>query len=245
MLLELPQSVTNREHGLTDRYSLVATDNILTKLADHAWQVASSSERQVRKESLQGKQFHVVKLEHPDYYLGDDKIQLVVTNSHNGKNSVAFHLGIFRMVCSNGLIAGNALVPAIKIPHNQSAPERAIELVLKYMDTKAASLSEAVQVMKHMQLDRVQQELLARQALLIRGFEPAKINNYSINSILEPNRVEDASNSLWNTYNTVQESVERGLYMLDEVGHARPIKSVVKQLDFNSQLFDASLKMIA
>ena len=246
MLLDLPQSALNHEHSLSNRYNLVATDNILSRLADHAWQVASSSERQVRSEAQQGKQFHVVKLEHPDFYLDNDKIQLVVTNSHNGKNSVAFHMGIFRMVCSNGLIAGNALVPALKVPHNQSNPERAIEVVLNYMTVKAKELNDAVNVMKSIILTRTQQEQLAREALLIRGFKPERINNFSIESILEPNRIEDQGTAqLWTTYNTVQESVERGLFLLDEVGQARPIKSVVKQLEFNSQLFDASLKLAA
>ena len=242
MLCTLPDSATNREHSLTDKYNLVATDNILSKLADHAWQVVSASERKVRSAQEQGKQFHVTKLEHPDYYLGEDRIQLVVTNSHNGKNSVAFHMGLFRMVCSNGLIAGNALVPAIKVPHNQKSPERAVDLVLSYMDSKAAYVSEAVSAMKQIQLQRTAQEALAYQALLIRGFEPKRINNHCIESILEPNRAGDYHDDLWTVYNTIQESVENGLFLLDEVGQARAITSVVKKLDFNSRLFDASLK---
>lgn len=245
MLLDLPESALNHEHSLTSKYNLVATDNILSRLADSAWQVTQSSERQVRKEALQGKQFHVAKLEHADYKIGDDNIQLVVTNSHNGKNSVAFHLGIFRMVCSNGLIAGNALVPAIRIPHNQKSPEAAVGLVLSYMHSKAEELTKVVQLMKNTSMERVQQEQLARQALLIRGFDPVKINKHSIETILEPNRPEDSDQSIWTVYNTVQESVERGLFLVDEVGQARPIKSVVKQLDFNSRLFDASMRFAA
>ena len=125
-------------------------------------------------------------------------------------------------------------------------PERAIEVVLNYMTVKAKELNDAVNVMKSIILTRAQQEQLAREALLIRGFKPERINNFSIESILEPNRIEDQGTAqLWTTYNTVQESVERGLFLLDEVGQARPIKSVVKQLEFNSQLFDASLKLVS
>ena len=74
---------------------------------------------------------------------------------------------------------------------------------------------------------------------------PKRINNHCIESILEPNRAGDYRDDLWTVYNTVQESVEKGLFLLDEVGQARAITSVVKKLDFNSRLFDASLKYVA
>jgi len=236
-------SANNTEHNRSGSYNLINTDDVLSKLTDTGWTIASASEKMVRVMENIGKQFHIIKLEHPDLYVGDDPINLVFSNSHDGKNAAKFRLGLFRMVCSNGLVAGDELVPSISVPHAQKQISKAIDMVINYMISKASDMHEVVQVMQKTKLLEDQKKQLAREALMIKGFKD--VNDFQIDSVLIANRPEDEGDDLWRTYNTVQESIENGLYMLDEAGKGRVIKSEVKKLDFNTKLFDTAVRLAA
>lgn len=229
-------SVINTEHNQSAKYNLINSDEILCRLVDNGWTMASVSEKKVKHP---GKQFHIAKLEHPNLMIGDDPINLVYSNSHDGKAAARFRLGLFRMVCGNGLVAGNDLIPSMSIPHNQQRTQDAINAVIEYMVYKAKDLAHMVKVMQSVALIQAEKEALATKALKIKGFK--EINKYQIQSVLDANRVEDRGIDLWRTYNTIQESIENGLYMLDENGRGREIRSEVKKLDFNTKLFDAAI----
>ena len=235
------ESIVNTEHNQSKRYHLVHSDEVIQRLIDRNWTVTSASERFVKKD--QGKQFHIIKLEHPDLMIGDDPINLVYSNSHDGKSAARFRLGLFRLVCGNGLVVGNDLVPALSIPHNQTRIDEAINLVIGYMSVKAKDLADAVTIMKTTKLTQAFKKELAKRALKIKGFK--EVNDIQVQTILDPNRPEDKGDTLWNVYNTIQESIEKGKYMLDEAGVGREIRSPVKKLDFNTKLFDAALRYAA
>lgn len=235
------ESVINTEHNQSNRYHLVHSDEVIQRLIDKDWTVAEASEKFTKKD--QGKQFHIIKLEHPDLIIGDDPMNLVYSNSHDGKAAARFRLSLFRLICGNGLVVGNDLVPALSIPHNQTRIDDAINLVIDYMSVKAKDLADAVTVMKTTKLTQAFKKELAKRALKIKGFK--EVNDIQVQTILDPNRPEDKGDTLWNVYNTIQESIEQGIYMLDENGKGREMRSPVKKLDFNTKLFDAALKYAA
>ena len=235
------ESIVNTEHNQSKRYHLIHSDEVIQRLIDKDWTVASAGEKFTRKD--QGKQFHIVKLEHPDLMIGDDPMNLVYSNSHDGKAAARFRLGLFRVVCSNGLVVGDDLVPALSIPHNQTRVQDAIEIVIEYMSVKAKDLADAVDIMKTTKLTQAFKKELAERALKIKGFK--EVNDIQIQTVLDPNRPEDKGDDLWRVYNTIQESIEQGIYMLDENGKGREIRSPIKKLDFNTKLFDAALRYAA
>ena len=43
--------------------------------------------------------------------------QILMTNSHDGKNSFQFQAGLYRLVCSNGLVIADAQFEDVKMRH--------------------------------------------------------------------------------------------------------------------------------
>ena len=43
--------------------------------------------------------------------------QILLTNSHDGKNSFQFQAGLYRLICSNGLVIADTQFEAVKIRH--------------------------------------------------------------------------------------------------------------------------------
>ena len=44
-------------------------------------------------------------------------LKLMLTNSHDGKNSFQFQAGLYRLICSNGLVIADEQFESVKMRH--------------------------------------------------------------------------------------------------------------------------------
>ena len=109
--------------GLSKHYSFVPTMKVVNDLRALGYEVVDAKQVKARKKSTDGYQKHMITFEHPDYKV--DKVkeveiadgvtetvveptteypQILLTNSHDGGNAFTLSAGIFRLVCSNGLV---------------------------------------------------------------------------------------------------------------------------------------------
>jgi hypothetical protein len=89
------------------------------------WNVVDAKEIKARKN--QGFQKHMLIFANPEIVIngadGDTVFpRILLTNSHDGKNAFTFQAGLFRLVCSNGLVIADEQFSSMKIRHMQ--PER-------------------------------------------------------------------------------------------------------------------------
>ena len=76
----------------------------------------------MHKKQTKGYQKHMLVFRHPDLMVegkdGDNVWpQIIMTNSHDGKNSFTFQAGMYRFVCSNGLVIADEEFGSMKIRH--------------------------------------------------------------------------------------------------------------------------------
>ena len=109
--------------GLSKHYSFVPTMKVVNDLRALGYECVDATQVKARKKSTNGYQKHMLTFEHPDYKIdqvkeveiADGKTetqiqkpteypQLLLTNSHDGGNAFTLSAGIFRLVCSNGLV---------------------------------------------------------------------------------------------------------------------------------------------
>ncbi len=92
--------------GLSKHYSFVPTMNVVNDLRALGYEVVDAKQVSARKKSTKGYQKHMITLEHPKYKVEGSKEypQILLTNSHDGGNAFTLSAGIFRLVCSNGLV---------------------------------------------------------------------------------------------------------------------------------------------
>ena len=89
------------------KYTHIPTDIVIKDLELLGWGVIDAKEVKARKQV--GFQKHLVVFRNPDVVINgknEDIVypQILLTNSHDGKNSFSFQAGLFRMICENGLV---------------------------------------------------------------------------------------------------------------------------------------------
>ena len=142
----------------------------------------------------------------------------------------AYHLslGLYRVVCLNGLVVKSAGIEDIRVRHSgrESLITDVIEGSYKIIDAAPAALAQ-VEQWQHLQLSPPEQEVLAEAALELRD----SALEVQPRALLAPRRWEDGDPSrdrdLWRTLNVTQENLMRGgVQGRNEQGQWRRLRGV-------------------
>lgn len=221
---------------VSNRYSFADSEYYLQKFIDADWTIHSA--RQVSKSEYAP---HQVILRNNDIAtVGDLLPQLIFTNSHNGIKKMTIDTGIYRLVCSNGLVVPTSITQSLSIKH--------IDLGDSTTDTIVNSFYEKVPIIMN-NIDRMRNKILTDDeidnftynALQIRFTNAVGIN---INDVVKPLRLEDNSDDLWTVFNVVQEKLIRGGIQLPSKRHSRPINNFVNDNNINTKLWELAEQYI-
>lgn len=221
---------------VSDRYSFADSEYYLQKFIDADWFIHSA--RQVSKSEYAP---HQVILRNNDIAtVGDLLPQLIFTNSHNGIKKMTMDTGIYRLVCSNGLVVPTSITQSLSIKH--------LDLGDSTTDTIVNSFYEKVPIIMN-NIDRMRNKILTDDeidnftynALQIRFTNAVGIN---INDVVKPSRIEDYSDDLWTVFNVVQEKLIRGGIQLPSKRHSRPINNFVNDNNINTKLWELAEQYI-
>ena len=245
---------------VSDKYLFVNTETIIDDLAKLNWFPVDAAQRKARK--AEGTIFskHMVAFQNPDIKItskdGDDAYpRILLTNSHDGMQAFKFSVGIFRLVCSNGLVIADEQFSDFKIKHKGYTFGELRNVVKQAVE----DLPNKVQVMNDMKnrtLSQEEKNKLALDAMLIRaGIKPnsdkAKEFDYdaeTIEDILDPKREADKGDDLWRVFNVIQEKITQGDFHAALTGakvrKVRKIKSFEKDMKVNKELFKLATNLI-
>ena len=247
--------------NVTKKYLFVNTEQIIDDLDKLGWKPVTAAMRKSRgKETIFSK--HMVTFQNPDIKItgtdGDDSYpRIIMTNSHDGLQAFKFSVGIFRLVCSNGLVVADEKFSEFKIRHKGYTFSELRDVVSKAVKDLPNKV-EVLNKMKNKILTKDEKEKLALDAMLIRaGITPdsdkAKKFEYdkeTIEDILDPKRKEDKGDDLWKVFNVVQEKITQGEFHAalkgaqTKVRKVRKIKSFEKDLQVNKELFKLATALI-
>jgi hypothetical protein len=245
--------------NVSNKYLFVNTETIIDDLEKLGWKPVTVAQRKSRGTNTIFSK-HMVSFQNPDIKItsknGDDAFpRIILTNSHDGMQAFKFSVGIFRLVCSNGLVVADEQFSDFKIKHKGYTFGELRNVVKQAV----ADLPNKVQVMNDMKnrtLTQDEKNKLALDAMLIRaGIKPnsdkAKEFNYdaeTIEDILEPKREADKGNDLWRVFNVVQEKITQGDFHAALTGakvrKVRKIKSFEKDIKVNKELFKLATALV-
>ncbi len=114
--------------------------------------------------------------------------------------------GMLRFVCTNSMIAGDRF-EEVRVPHKGNIQHDIIEGVYTVAED-FPRLIDASEAMKETRLSADEQRLLGEVSLVARYGEDE--SPVTPDQIINPRRHEDVGQSLWQTYNVIQENVIRG-----------------------------------
>ena len=225
---------TEKAPHLTDKYIQTPTSRVVEDLMNLGWQVTKALE--VRSRKYKGFQKHVVVFRNPDIMIkgkdGDDAFpQILLTNSHDGKAAFNFRVGIFRLVCSNGLVISDADFSNVSIRHINYTFE-SLQAKVAEMIAKLPNLVNKINTFKQTQLTEEQMKDFATKAMQLRTKQQVNVLE-----ILTAERPQDEGNDLWVVFNRIQEKLTGGSYRAGR-RKARSVKNFQKDIELNEQLFE-------
>jgi hypothetical protein len=237
--------------GTSEKYAHISTFQIIQDMEKLGWGVVDA--KQVRARKGDGYQKHLVVFRNNDIVIngedGDHAYpQILLTNSHDGKNAFTFTAGLFRMVCENGLVICSKEFENLKIRHYGYDFEE-LKKVIGTMVEKLPLTVESMNLFKKKKLRKEQIFEFAKKAAAIR-FGADQLENITINysTLVTPTRPEDKGDDLWSVFNVVQEKLVHGMFEYisgTKLRKARKIKNFKQDLDLNAKLYELAVEYAA
>jgi hypothetical protein len=235
------------KHGssnVSEKYSHIPTERVMDDMAALGWNVVDAKEIKARQN--QGFQKHMLIFANPEIVIngadGDTVFpRILLTNSHDGKNAFSFQAGLFRLVCSNGLVIADEQFGKMKIRH-MGYDFEALQSLITEMVEKLPLTVESMNRFKNKQLSEDQKQKFALEALGLRFDTDNK--TFNVDEFLTPTRKEDEGNDLWSVFNLVQEKLVNGMvdYRAGSKNRkARRIKNFQQDVKLNSELYELAL----
>lgn len=235
------------KHGsdnVSEKYSHIPTERVIDDMEVLGWKVVEAKEVKARKN--QGFQKHMLVFANPEIVIngvdGDTVFpRILLTNSHDGKNAFTFTAGLFRLVCSNGLVIADEQFSSMKIRH-MGYDFEALSGLITEMVEKLPLTVESMNNFKNKKLSDEQKQKFALEALGLRFNTENK--TFDVSEFLAPTRKEDEGDDLWSVFNVIQEKLVHGMVDYragNKQRKARKIKNFQQDVKLNSELYELAL----
>lgn len=222
--------------GVSRQYRFLSTIAVVDLMRDRGYLPVRASQSTSRLDGRRDFVRHMVRFRQAadldPMAVGDEVPEIVLSNSHDRSAAYRLMAGVFRLVCSNGMVVCSSQVADISVKHVGSG-----DLGRNIIDATARIADDTPRVIgqmgefKQLQLPPPAQQAMARAALELRD------GGGTINplSLLQSRRASDrpdpaGNRSLWTTGNVIQEALTKGgVRGRSESGRrmtTRPIKAV-------------------
>lgn len=202
----------DKHESRSEKYTYIPTVEVLRGLGREGFLPVEVRVGGTRDEAKRGFTKHLLRLRRPGEgptKVGDSFRELVLLNSHDGTSSYQLMAGLFRLVCSNGMVCADGDAQVLKIPHKGDVVQQVIDGAYRIVDA-SEEVDRLAAEMRRIELRPREQEAFAEAAAELRWsgedqrvpVEPRQIN--------APRRREDVGNSLWMTFQRSQENLVRG-----------------------------------
>ncbi len=231
----------------SSRYRFLPSSLLLDRMEDAGFQVVAAQEQSSRQADGSPTRKHLLRFAHADMlrYPSEHRIEVAMINSHNGSSSYKLMAGIFRLVCTNGLMVGTQ-ISEICVRHTGYAADEVIAASLR-LAGETPRLLHDIQRMQGTIVTYKDQLDMAYEAARLRlgdGFEKVLAPEL----LLTPRRHDDIGYraggpaTLWQAFNRIQENVIKGGVRLrpqPSLNGMRPARRhlrAVNGIDGNTQL---------
>lgn len=191
----------------SQRYSYIPTVTVLQELRGEGFEPFMVCQTRVRADDRRDYTKHMIRLRHASQINGREANEIILLNSHDGTSSYQMLAGMFRFVCSNGLVCGDT-VADVRVPHKGDVAAQVIEGAYEVLHGFDRA-QESRDAMRAITLDNGEAEVFARAALALKYDEdkPAPITE---SQILTARRHDDSRRDLWSVFNRTQENLIKG-----------------------------------
>jgi hypothetical protein len=200
----IPAAYATQSAPSTGRdYVFINTAELIAALAEEGFrptEVAQTAPRSGNRAFAK----HMLRFRHlrDSVTLVDAVPELILINAHDGSSAYQLRSGLYRPVCTNGMMTELGDFGVIRVPHRGNVVANVVEGA-RHLSRGFAHLGETVAQMAHHELTRSEQLRFAEQAALIR-YRNGRPTPFPPETLLETRRSVDIGDDLWRIYNVVQ-----------------------------------------
>lgn len=204
-----PSIFAEEAHGSrSGRYTYIPTIDVLNGLRTEGFQPFMACQTKCRDEGKKEHTKHMMRLRHASQINAAEANEIVLLNSHDGSSAYQMLSGVYRFVCSNGMVFGDTRND-VRMRHSGNIVDNVIEGAFRVLDDFAL-VDQSKDSMKALSLNEGEQAAFAHAALALKYDTEAAPAPVTESQVLRPRRAADAAGDLWTTFNRVQENMVRG-----------------------------------
>ena len=190
----------------SDRYAYIPTIAVIEGLRSEGFIPVNAQQSKSRIEGKTEYTKHLIRFRREDQLDKAEAREVIVINSHDGSSAYKLSAGIFRLVCTNGLVVGRDDI-RYTVRHSGDVRGEVIEGATRIIEQFDLVQSE-IELMKGAELSTPLQLAFAAAAIEARFDTPEK--PVSREQILRPRRNADTGTDAWTVFNRIQENIIRG-----------------------------------
>jgi hypothetical protein len=227
---------------VSDRYSFVPTIEAVELLRSVGWLPVSAKQAGVRNDDRNGFQKHMIRFIQKGMAADEERIDLILNNSHDRGCAFKLAASVWRKICENGLMVSSELYN-FSHRHIGFDSQAFMDSAYKIADG-AGEIAARVGDLKTIELAPNEKGVFAMAAhhLVYDDPEAAPIRP---EKLLCERRYDDKGNDLWTTFNVVQENIMKGGIAGSRQGangrvrrvKTRPVKSIDRDVKLNKALW--------
>jgi Domain of unknown function (DUF932) len=230
-------------------YRFINTADVLHALLEAGFQPSSAQQTRSRHGSESTYARHMIRLRpmRENLTLVDCIPEICLVNAHDGTSAYQLLAGLYRPLCTNGLLCRMGDFAVIRVPHRANViadvVAAAIQITAQFDEIRTVVTAMAARI-----LSDSEQLALAQTAYEIRW---AKVESRPLllpAKMLVARRPADANPSLWHTFNRLQESAMSGGIVYhsrtQRLVRTRRIRNIREDVRINTALWQAATRIL-
>ena len=198
-----------KHESRSDRYVYIPTRDVLGALVKEGFRPYSVLQGGSRDASKRGFTKHLIRFRHESTSVvrGSHHTEICLLNSHDGTSSYRLFAGVFRLVCSNGLVVSEGDIAEVRVSHSGSVTDKVVEGFHSVLDS-LPEVNDRIAEFSALELSAGERRALATAALVARY--DGEASPVTPEQALSVRRSADAGGDAWSTLNVLQENLVRG-----------------------------------
>jgi hypothetical protein len=229
----------SKHSSRTKKYKNISTEKVLNRLITNGFNISDAQTVRCRDKERIPFSKHLIRLRHNDFNEYEGSIpEIVLVNAHDGSSAYKLYLGVFRMVCSNGMIVSSQDFGSISIRHiGKGSLSNNVLRASNSLIRKSGKLFDTINRWKEKELSN--DDINAFSGIVENEIIGKDIHN---NVLTRCFRYSDKGSDFWTVFNRIQENVIKGRYSyLNEMGRfrsGRKVNSINSNVSINTKLWN-------
>lgn len=230
-------------------YQFIITARIIAALSEAGFEPTRGQQARVRVGKSADHARHMIRFSivKQSLRLIDTIPELILVNFHDGSAAYTLRAGLYRPLCTNGLVTPIGDFGLIHVAHRGNILHNVVDAALK-IARGFEPIGRLVERMAARMLAEAGRRDFAARALAIRYPNPAQHKPVTPDQLLLPRRQADSGYSLWQTDNTVQENSVagglRGHAASGRLSRTRAVRAIREDIRINVALWNDAVSLL-